>query len=146
MQTYKIHNNTTAYYKNFASLQDAQDFADSLGLSYIATLAPENEQIPEEDITTIVDDKTEQDFKFGSYLLQLFVADNRRFEKAYNTSITKEQTDSLILAYEKLINYCTIGAINELAVELAGITPNEVFTQERKDKYQALVTSYLQNS
>ena len=143
MKTYKITNSITTYTKNFSSLEEAQEIAASLGVGYTVSLAPENEQIPEENIEILIDSKTEEDFKFGSYLLQLFVADNRRFEKAYNVTIGKEQTEQLIADYKKLIDFCSIGAINELAVELAGITPNAVFTQERKDKYQALVSAYL---
>ena len=142
MNTYEIKKGKAKLFKNFASLADAQTFADGLGVGYTATLAPQNEQIIE-DTETLVDGKTEEDFKFGSYLLQLFVADNRRFEKAYNVTISKEQTEQLIADYKKLIDFCSIGAINELAVELAGITLNAVFTQERKDKYQALVSAYL---
>lgn len=143
METYRILKEDGFFLKNFASPELAQAYADDLGVGYTAILAPEDEQIPEEDVEIMVDSKTKEDFIFGSYLLQLFVADNRRFEKLYNVSITKEQTEQLMLSYKKLIDFCSIGAINELAVELADIEPNAVFTQERKDKYQALVTTYL---
>lgn len=141
--TYKITKGAWSCLENFPSIEEAQIWADARGPGHIATLALPNEQIPEEDVRMTVDSKTEEDFKFGSYLLQLFVADNRRFEKAYNVTISKEQTEQLIADYKKLIDFCSIGAINELAVELSGITPNAVFTQERKDKYQALVSTYL---
>jgi len=139
METYNIKKGNWSILKNFASLADAQTFADSLGVGYTATLAPENEQIQELGNA----DKVSQDLEFGISLIKLFRTDNADYEKANNITITVPESIALMQKFQSLIGFCQVGAISEAYALLPSIEVDAIFTQERKDKYLSTIQNYL---
>ena len=137
--TYRILKNDGFFLKNFASLEDAQTFADSLGIGYTATLAPENEQIQDSSNA----DKVSQDLDFGISLIKLFRTDNADYEKANNVTITVPESIALMQKFQSLIGFCQVGAISEAYALLPSIEIDAIFTQERKDKYLSTIQNYL---
>jgi len=139
MKTYRIVKNNWFTFQNFASLADAQAFADGLGAGYTATLAPPSEQIQEVSSA----DKVSQDLDFGISLIKLFRTDNADYEKANNVQITVPESIALMEKFQGLIGLCQVGAIAEAYAILPGIVIDTIFTQERKDKYLATLQNYL---
>jgi len=139
MQTYNITNGVARYLKNFASLADAQSFADGLGVGYTATLAEPSEQIQEQSNS----DKVEQDTAFGSSLIKLFRTDNAQYEQDNNVQITVQESLQLMGKFQSLIGLCQVGAVAEAFALLPSIEIDAIFTQERKDKYLELIQNYL---
>jgi hypothetical protein len=134
MQTYKIFNSTTDYYKNFASLQDAQTFADSLGEGYTATLAPPNEQIPALTPAEIV----QMNVEFGNSLVTMFMVDNAEIGV-----IPESESLALLAKFQQVLPLAQLGSIKVVSELLPTLTTDAYFTQTRKDKYINLIAQYL---
>ena len=130
MDYYKIADGLWSTIKRFASLEEAQAFAATKGPNATAEfhLAYEAPSIP---------DRLKSDIDFGSSLIFTFVEDNRIAET------TQEQNDALLVKFRDILAFAQTGSIESINVHLPNIVVDEVFTQERKDKYLAMVTDYL---
>ena len=130
MNYYKIFKDLFSCVKKFESLDAAQDFADSLGEGYTAEYyAPYTPPTLQERLS--------MDMEFGQQLVYVFVEDNRIM------GTTQEQNDAILVKFRDILAFAQTGAIESINVHLPNIPVDEVFTQERKDKYIQMVTDYL---
>jgi hypothetical protein len=134
MQTYKIYKDYWACFKNFNSIEDAQIYADSLGLGYIAELALPEDQIP---ILTPAQ-RLVFDIDFGTQLINTFLEDNRIF--GY---ISIQDSIILLNKFNDIEKLCRLGAIRDVEVLMQNVIIDNIFTQERKDKYLQMIVDYL---
>lgn len=134
MKTYKIYKNNWAYFKNFNSLEDAQIYADSLGSGYIAELASPEDQIP---ILTPTE-RLPLDIDFGNQLINTFLEDNRNY--GY---ISLEESIVLLNKFNNIEKFCRLGAIKDAEYLMLNVSTDNIFTQERKNKYLQMITNYL---
>ena len=130
MDYYKISKDYWEVIKKFESLDAAQTFADSLGEGYTAEYyAPYTPPTLQERLS--------MDMAFGQQLVYVFVEDNRIM------GTTQEQNDAILVKFRDILAFAQTGAIESISVHLPNIPTDEVFTQERKDKYIQMVTDYL---
>lgn len=130
MNYYKIFKDLWSCVKKFATLEDAQAFADSLGEGYTAEYyAPYT--------PPSIQERLQMDMSFGQDLVFVFVEDNRIM------GTTQEQNDAILVKFRDILAFAQTGAIESINIHLPNIPVDEVFTQERKDKYTAMVTDYL---
>tara|TARA_R100001460_G_scaffold108066_1_gene158147 strand:+ start:4429 stop:4833 length:405 start_codon:yes stop_codon:yes gene_type:complete len=130
MNYYKISKDNWSCTKEFATLEDAQAFADSLGEGYtVEYLAP----VPE--IT--IEERYMMDKQFCDELISTFVLDNR------NIGTTSEQNDALMSKFQLVLGFAQVGAVLDINAHLPSIPTDDVYTQERKDKYMQMITQYL---
>ena len=130
MNYYKISKDLWSCIKKFESLEDAQAFADSLGEGYTAEFyAPYT--------PPTIQERLQMDMQFGQDLVFVFVEDNRIM------GTTQEQNDAILAKFRDILAFAQTGAIESINTHLPNIPVDEVFTQERKDKYMAMVTDYL---
>jgi hypothetical protein len=130
MNYYKIYKNLYSVIKKFASLEDAQAFADTLGEDYIAEFyAPYT--------APTIQEKLQMDMQFGQDLVFVFVEDNRTM------NITPEQSEAVLIKFRDILAFAQTGAITSIQTYLPAITTDDVFTQERKDKYMNMINQYL---
>jgi len=130
MNLYKISKDYWEVVKKFATLEDAQAFADSLGEGYTAEFyAPYT--------SPTIQERLQMDMSFGQDLVFVFVEDNRIM------GTTQEQNDAILVKFRDILAFAQTGAIESINTHLPNIPIDEVFTQERKDKYIAMVTDYL---
>jgi hypothetical protein len=136
MQTYKITNGIATYTKNFASIQSAQTFADSLGEGYMATLAPPSEQIP--PITGR--ERVQMGLDFGNELTFTFLDDN---QSSAFYPFTEAQNNALMSKFQSVLSFAQVGSIRQISDMLPSIATDEIFTQARKDNYIAMCANFL---
>jgi hypothetical protein len=130
MNYYKISKDNWSCTKEFATLEEAQEFAASLGKGY------EVEYIgPVEPIS--IEQRLSMDMSFGQELVNDFVYDNRIM------SITSEQSEAVLVKFRDILAFAQTGAITSIQTYLPLIPTDEVFTQERKDKYTQMINDYL---
>jgi len=130
MNYYKIFKDLFSCVKKFESLDAAQDFADSLGEGYTAEYyAPYTPPTLQERLT--------MDLQFGQDLVYVFVEDNRLMD------ITPAQSEAVLVKFRDILAFAQTGAITSINTYLPAIPVDEVFTQERKDKYMQMITDYL---
>ena len=130
MNYYKISKDNWSCTKEFATLEEAQLFAESLGKGY------EVEYIsPVEPIS--IEQRLSMDMSFGQELVNDFVYDNRIM------SITSEQSEAVLVKFRDILAFAQTGAITSIQTYLPLIPTDEVFTQERKDKYTQMINDYL---
>ena len=130
MNYYKISKDYWEVVQKFATLEDAQAFADSLGEGYTAEFyAPYT--------PPTIQERLQMDMQFGQDLVFVFVEDNRIM------GTTQEQNDAILVKFRDILAFAQTGAIESINTHLPNIPIDEVFTQERKDKYMAMVTDYL---
>lgn len=130
MNYYKIYKDYWEVIQKFASLEDAQAFADSLGEGYTA-------EYHSTYTAPTIQERLQMDMQFGQELVFSFVEDNRIM------GTTQEQNDAILVKFRDILAFAQTGAINSINVHLPNITTDVVFTQERKDKYIQMVTDYL---
>jgi hypothetical protein len=130
MNYYKIFKDLWSCIKKFESLETAQIFADSLGEGYTAEFyAPY--------VPPTIQERLTMDMQFGQDLVFVFVEDNRIM------GTTQEQNDAILVKFRDILAFAQTGAIESINTHLPNIPTDEVFTQERKDKYIQMVTDYL---
>ena len=130
MNYYKIFKDLWSTIQKFATLEEAQAFADSLGEGYTAEFyAPYTPPTIQERLL--------MDMQFGQELVFVFVEDNRIM------GTTQEQNDAILVKFRDILAFAQTGAIESINTHLPNIPVDEVFTQERKDKYIGMVTTYL---
>jgi hypothetical protein len=136
MQTYTISKGAWSALKNFASLEAAQTFADSLGEGYTATLAPPSEQIP--PITGR--ERVQMGLDFGNTLTFTFLDDN---QSSAFYPFTEAQNNALMSKFQSVLSFAQVGSIRQISDMLPSIATDEIFTQARKDNYIAMCANFL---
>lgn len=131
MDYYRIYKNDWSMVRQFASINDAQTFADSLGTGYVAEFWKAFQQ-PD------IYQRLQMDMDFCQNLISEFLEDNR------NMNITPEQSDAVLMKFKDILSFAQTGAVASLNVHLPLIPVDEIFTQERKDKYMNQISEYMQ--
>ena len=130
MNYYKIIKGLYSVIKRFDTLVEAQAFADTVGVGYTAEFyAPY--------VPLTLQERLDSDLRFGQELIYVFVEDNRIM------AITSAQSDSVLVKFRDILSFAQTGAITSIATYLPAIPIDEVFTQERKDKYIKMISTYL---
>ena len=130
MNYYKITKDNWSVVKRFDTLEEAQTFADSLGEGYtVEYIGPY--------IPPTVAERLDMDMNFCQDLITTFVYDNREI------GTTQEQNDALMAKFQTILAFAQVGAVESINAHLPTIPTDEVFTQERKDKYMQMITQYL---
>jgi hypothetical protein len=130
MNYYKIYKDLWSTIQKFESLEAAQTFADSLGEGYTAEYyAP--------FVPLTIQERLQLDMSFGQDLVFVFVEDNRIMD------ITPAQSEAVLVKFRDILAFAQTGAITSINTYLPAIPVDEVFTQERKDKYMQMITDYL---
>ena len=130
MNYYKISKDNWSVVKRFDTLEEAQAFADSLGEGY--TVEYVGPYVPPS-----VAERLDMDMQFCQDLITTFVYDNREI------GTTQEQNDALMAKFQTVLAFAQVGAVESINAHLPSIPTDEVFTQERKDKYMQMITDYL---
>jgi hypothetical protein len=131
MDYYRVYKNDWSTVRQFASINDAQSFADSLGSGYVAEFWKAFQQ-PD------IYQKLQMDMDFCQNLISEFLEDNR------NMNITPEQSDAVLMKFKDILSFAQTGAVASLNVHLPLIPVDEIFTQERKNKYVNQISEYMQ--
>jgi len=131
MDYYKIYKEGFELVNLYESLEAAQAVADSLPnqpyqVEFYAPYTP-----------MTIQERLNLDMSFGQDLVFVFVEDNRIM------GTTQEQNDAILVKFRDILAFAQTGAIESINVHLPNIPVDEVFTQERKDKYIQMVTDYL---
>tara|TARA_R110000787_G_scaffold145436_3_gene259264 strand:- start:722 stop:1123 length:402 start_codon:yes stop_codon:yes gene_type:complete len=130
MNYYKIIKGLYSVIKRFDTLEEAQAFADTLGDGYTAEFyAPY--------VPLTLQDRLNSDLQFGQQLIYVFVEDNRIME------ITSEQSEQVLVKFRDILAFAQTGAVISIQTYLPLIPVDDVFTQERKDKYIQMISDYL---
>ena len=130
MNYYKIYKGNWSLIRQFATLEEAQTFADSLGTGYAA-------EFYKAYTPPTIQQRLSNDLDFGSYLVYVFVEDNRIM------NITPEQSEAVLVKFRDILAFAQTGAITSIQTYLPLIPTDDVFTQQRKDKYVQMITDYL---
>jgi len=130
MDYYKIYKDQWSLIKQFATLEDAQAFADTLGTGYTA-------EFYKAYTPPTIQQRLDMDLDFGSHLVYIFVEDNRVMD------ITPEQSEAVLVKFRDILAFAQTGAITSIQTYLPLIPTDDVFTQQRKDKYVQMITDYL---
>ena len=130
MNYYTISKDLWSTIQKFESLDAAQAFADSLGEGYTAEY-----YAPYTPMT--IQERLNLDMSFGQELVYVFVEDNRIMD------ITSAQSEAVLQKFRDILAFAQTGAITSIDTYLPAIAVDEVFTQERKDKYIQMITDYL---
>ena len=131
MDYYKIYKEGFELVNLYESLEAAQAVADSLPdqpyqVEFYAPYVP-----------MTIQERLNLDMSFGQDLVFVFVEDNRIM------GTTQEQNDAILVKFRDILAFAQTGAVESINAHLPSIPVDEVFTQERKDKYMAMVTDYL---
>jgi hypothetical protein len=130
MDYYKIYKDQWSLIKQFATLEDAQAFADTLGTGYTA-------EFYKAYTPPTIQQRLDMDLDFGSHIIYIFVEDNRVMD------ITPEQSEAVLQKFRDILAFAQTGAITSIDNYLPLIPTDDVFTQQRKDKYVQMITDYL---
>lgn len=130
MNYYKISKDLWSCISRFDTLEEAQAFADSLGTGYLVEYVGPYEP-------PSLQDRLQMDMSFGQQLVFIFVEDNRIMD------ITPEQSEAVLVKFRDILAFAQTGAITSIQTYLPLIPVDEVFTQERKDKYIQMINDYL---
>jgi hypothetical protein len=130
MDYYKIYKENWSLIKQFATLEDAQAFADTLGTGYTA-------EFYKAYTPPTIQQRLDMDLDFGSHIIYIFVEDNRVMD------ITPEQSEAVLQKFRDILAFAQTGAITSIDNYLPLIPTDDVFTQQRKDKYVQMITDYL---
>ena len=130
MDYYKIYKDQWSLIKQFSTLEDAQAFADTLGTGYTA-------EFYKAYTPPTIQQRLDMDLDFGSHIIYIFVEDNRVMD------ITPEQSEAVLQKFRDILAFAQTGAITSIQTYLPTIPTDDVFTQERKDKYTQMINAYL---
>jgi hypothetical protein len=130
MDYYKISKGNFSVTQKYNIEAEAQAVADDLGIGYIVTyLYPY--------VPPTLQERLQMDLDFGNHLVFTFVEDNRI------QAITTTQSEALLVKFRDILAFAQTGAITSIATYLPNISVDDVFTQERKDKYITMINNYL---
>jgi hypothetical protein len=93
----------------------------------------------EEDVYTVLLNKTKSDISFGMELLTAFLADNRATPQAFSTAVNL----ALLQKFSSTKSFAEVGDIKTCKSLLENTEIDSIFTQSRKDKYVQMCTDYL---
>jgi hypothetical protein len=130
--TFKISKDNIVYYSNFDSLTDCETWVlANLGSDWIVQVS--DEQVP----LASLEERLNSDLNFGDSLIREFLIDNRIANVSSTDSITVAQKfkDIELLARN--------GDIRTVKIVLESTAIDVIFTQDRKDKYLTMITTYL---
>lgn len=130
MNYYKIIKDLWSVLKRFDTLEKAQIFADTLGDGYAAEFYTPY-------VPPTLQERLDSDLQFGQELIYVFVEDNRIM------GITTRQSEGVLVKFRDILSFAQTGAITSIATYLPAIPVDDVFTQERKDKYIQMIAAYL---
>jgi hypothetical protein len=135
MKTYKIYKGLDSIFHNFNTLEEAQQWVlDNYDNTWSVQLASENEQFQPLTVET----RLPFDIDFGLQIINEFLKDNRLY--GY---ISIQDSINLLNKFSDIEKLCRLGAIKDVEVLMQGIVVDNIFTQERKDKYLLMITNYL---
>ena len=133
MNTYKIYKEGHYFFKQFENLEDAQQYAQNIGQEYNADLA--QEQIATIELT--LEEKKAQDISFGDNVLFQFLVEEEQNNNA------PEISASILAKFSSVKEFLKLGAIKAARYYLSLVVVDQYFDQTRKDKYLAILDSYL---
>ncbi len=131
MNYYKIYKALWSLIKQFANLDAAEAFAAGLGPGYTA-------EFYKEYTPPTIQERLQSDLDFGAHLIYVFVEDNRTM------NITPEQSEAVLIKFRDILAFAQTGAITSIKNYLPLIPVDDVYTQQRKDKYINLINNYLE--
>lgn len=131
MNYYKIYKALWSLIKQFANLDAAEAFAAGLGSGYTA-------EFYKEYTPPTIQERLQSDLDFGEHLIYIFVEDNRTM------NITPEQSETVLIKFRDILAFAQTGAITSIKNYLPLIPVDDVYTQQRKDKYINLINNYLE--
>ena len=130
MNYYKISKDDWATIIKYATIEEAQAYADSLGegyeVEYMGAVVPIS-----------IEQRYEMDKNFCDNLISTFVLDNR------NIGTTPAENDALMSKFQLVLGFAQVGAVKDINAHLPSIPTDEIYTEERKDKYIQMITVYL---
>jgi len=130
MNYYKISKDNWSVVQKYATIEEAQAFADSLGegytVEYIGAVVP-----------MTIEQRYEMDKGFCDNLITTFVLDNR------NIGTTPTENDALMSKFQLVLGFAQVGAVKDINAHLPSIPTDDVYTEERRDKYIQMITDYL---
>ena len=130
MNIYKIYKGDWAVKKKFASIQDAEAFAASLGEGYsVEYVGPY--------VPPTTNDKLQQDIIFLSQLTDRFLTENR------DAGITEIESLELMQQFSSILSFSQVGAVLPVYDLLQNVTTSRVYTQERKSRDLQDIQNYL---
>ena len=130
MDYYKISKDNFSVTQKYNTEQEAQTVADSLGTGYTVTyLYPY--------IPPTAEERLETDITFCGELINIFLQDNRV------AGVTAQQGEALMSKFATTLSFAQVGAITSVDYHIKNMATDDVFTQERKDKYIQIISDYL---
>jgi len=130
MDYYKISKNNFSVTQKYNTEAEAWAVADSLGTGYTVTyLYPY--------IPPTTEERLEIDQSFCNNLINIFLQDNRI------EGVTAQQGEALMVKFSTTLNFAQVGAVTSVQYHIQNMAVDDVFTQERKDKYIELIANYL---
>ena len=130
MNYYKISKDNWAVVQEYATIDEAQEVANQMGEGYtVEFLSPV--------IPMTIEERYGLDKQFCDDLINTFVLDNR------NIGTTPAENDELMGKFQLVLGFAQVGAVKDINAHLPSIPTDEIYTQERKDKYMEMITVYL---
>ena len=130
MDYYKISKGNWSVTQKYNTQAEAQAVADGLGTGYtVEYLYPYVPPTAEERLGT--------DISFCGELINVFLQDNRV------AGVTAQQGEALMTKFSITLSFAQVGAVTSVQYHIQNMVVDDVFTQERKDKYIELITNYL---
>lgn len=130
MNYYKIYKDDWATVIKFENIEAAEAYAATLGegysVEYVGPVVPIS-----------LEERLNLDLQFGNQLIYVFVEDNRKM------AITPQQSEEVLVKFRDILGFAQTGAITSINAYLPIIPVDDVFTQERKDKYIQMLSDYL---
>lgn len=132
MNVYKISKGNWAVQYKAATLEDAQNYADSLGQGYVATFVSSFESKPNEQLY-------EPDKEFLKSLFDNFNLKNRPVE------LTDAEKVALDAEFSPMLSFVSAGSILKVRSMIAALTPpiGTVYTLQRQTEDLAAIDEYL---
>jgi hypothetical protein len=135
MKTYKIYKDQNSIFNNFNTLEEAETWAlENYDNTWAVELASENQQIT----PLTIERRLPLDIDFGYQIIGEFLKDNRLY--GY---IPIQDSINLLNKFSDIEKLCRLGAIKDVQTLMQAVIVDDIFTQERKDKYLSMITEYL---
>jgi hypothetical protein len=135
MKTYKIYKDQNSIFNNFNTLEEAETWAlENYDNTWAVELASENQQIT----PLTIERRLPLDIDFGYQIIGEFLKDNRLY--GY---IPIQDSINLLNKFSDIEKLCRLGAIKDVQTLMQDVIVDDIFTQERKDKYLSMITEYL---
>ena len=118
MNIYKIYKNEWSVSKKFASLEDATNYAESLGsgysVEYVGPYTPPSS-----------DEQRQMDIDFCTFLTNRFLDENR------DAGITEPESIALLAQFKDILSMAQVGSVPSVYSLLQNVTFGTIYTQER---------------